>query len=47
MSISIESLQLIKRYPGQKKEDRPAIDAIDLTVEVGQLYGLVGPDGAG
>ena len=47
MNIAIESLQLVKRYPGQKKEDRPAIDAIDLTVEVGQLYGLVGPDGAG
>ena len=47
MSIAIESLQLIKRYRGQKKEDRPAIDAIDLTVESGQLYGLVGPDGAG
>jgi ABC-2 type transport system ATP-binding protein len=47
MSIAIESLQLIKRYPGQKKEDRPAIDRIDLTVESGQLYGLVGPDGAG
>jgi len=47
MSIAIETLQLIKRYPGQKKEDRPAIDTIDLTVESGQLYGLVGPDGAG
>ena len=47
MSIAIESHQLIKRYPGQKKEDRPAIDTIDLTVESGQLYGLVGPDGAG
>jgi ABC-2 type transport system ATP-binding protein len=47
MSIAIETLQLIKRYPGQKKEDRPAIDSIDLTVESGQLYGLVGPDGAG
>ena len=47
MSIAIETLQLIKRYPGQKKEDRPAIDLIDLTVESGQLYGLVGPDGAG
>lgn len=47
MSVAIETLQLIKRYPGQKKEDRPAIDTIDLTVESGQLYGLVGPDGAG
>lgn len=47
MSIAIEAIQLIKRYPGQKKEDRPAIDTIDLTVESGQLYGLVGPDGAG
>lgn len=47
MSISIVSLQLTKRYAGQSKEDRPAIDAIDLAVEAGQLYGLVGPDGAG
>ena len=47
MSIAIETLQLIKRYNGKKKEDRPAIDTIDLTVESGQLYGLVGPDGAG
>ena len=38
MNIAIESLQLVKRYPVQKKEDRPAIDAIDLTVETGQLY---------
>jgi len=46
MSIAIASHQLIKRYPGQKR-GRPAIDMDDLTVESGQLYGLVGPDGAG
>ena len=46
-NIAIESLQLIKRYRGQPKESQPALDAVNLQIEVGQLYGLVGPDGAG
>jgi len=46
MSIAIESHKLMKHYPRQKKGARPAVDAIDLTVEVAQLYRLVGPDGA-
>lgn len=47
MTISVEALLLTKRYPGQTKESRPALNAVDLHVEAGQLYGLVGPDGAG
>jgi ABC-2 type transport system ATP-binding protein len=47
MTISIEALNLSKRYSSQSKENRPALDAVDLQVETGQLYGLVGPDGAG
>jgi len=46
-NIAIESLQLTKRYRGQPKESQPALDAVNLQIEVGQLYGLVGPDGAG
>jgi ABC-2 type transport system ATP-binding protein len=45
--IAIESQQLIKQYPGQPSGSRPALDSVDLQVETGQLYGLVGPDGAG
>jgi len=47
MTPAIETLQLTKRYRSQVKESRPALDLIDLRVEAGQLYGLVGPDGAG
>jgi ABC-2 type transport system ATP-binding protein len=38
---------LTKRYSSQTKESHPALDAVDLQVEAGNLYGLVGPDGAG
>src|SRR5947208_1094061 len=27
--------------------DRPAVDALDLTVDCGEFYALVGPNGAG
>jgi len=47
MTISVEALLLTKRYSSQAKESRPALDAVDLQVEAGHLYGLVGPDGAG
>src|SRR5260221_3583621 len=30
-----------------KRFDRPAVDALDLTVYGGQFYALVGPNGAG
>lgn len=47
MTISVEALLLTKRYSGQTKESRPALDRVDLQVAPGQLYGLIGPDGAG
>ena len=47
MTLSVEALHLTKRYSSQTKEVRPALDAVDLQVEAGHLYGLVGPDGAG
>jgi ABC-2 type transport system ATP-binding protein len=47
MTISVEALHLTKRYSSQTKESHPALDAVDLQVEAGNLYGLVGPDGAG
>lgn len=36
--------KVTKRYG---KSDRPAVDALDLTVEDGKLYGFIGPNGAG
>ncbi|MGH6665951.1 MAG: ATP-binding cassette domain-containing protein, partial [Pseudolabrys sp.] len=30
-----------------KSYDRPAVDALDLTVNGGEFYALVGPNGAG
>src|SRR5437764_11598049 len=30
-----------------KRYDRPAVDALDLTVRSGEFYALVGPNGAG
>lgn len=30
-----------------KHFDRPAVDALDLTVRAGEFYGLLGPNGAG
>ncbi len=30
-----------------KKEDKKALDQISLEVEEGELFGLIGPDGAG
>lgn len=46
MSFAIECNLLTKRYPSQK-EGSPAIEAISLQIPEGELYGLVGPDGAG
>src|SRR5712671_3027715 len=30
-----------------KRFDRPAVDALDLTIRVGEFYALLGPNGAG
>src|ERR1700686_4794421 len=30
-----------------KRFDRPAVDALDLTVRTGEFYALLGPNGAG
>ena len=44
MEIAIEARGLQKRFP---KTAQPAVDQLDLTVYRGQLFGLVGSDGAG
>ncbi|NVN88213.1 MAG: ABC transporter ATP-binding protein [Rhodopseudomonas sp.] len=38
---ALEVRGLTKRY------DRPAVDALDLTIRVGEFYALLGPNGAG
>ena len=45
MDYAIETAGLTHRYG--RRRDAPAVAGIDLTVAPGQLYGLVGPDGAG
>ena len=40
-TAALEVRGLTKRY------DRPAVDALDLTVRAGEFYALVGPNGAG
>ncbi len=45
MAAAIEAHGLTQWY-GRRRDHR-AIDAINLVVQPGQLYGLVGPDGAG
>lgn len=47
MTLAIEALQLSKRYSSQPKDSQPALDGFDLQIGKGQLYGVVGPDGAG
>lgn len=45
MTVMIEAQDLSKQYRTQR--DQKAIDGLNLSIPVGQLYGLVGPDGAG
>ena len=44
MEIAIEAIGLQKRFP---KMMQPAVHDLDLKIFRGQLFGLVGPDGAG
>ena len=46
MSFAIEAHQLTKQYRSQK-ENHPAVQDLDLAIHAGELYALVGPDGAG
>ena len=46
MKMMIEAQELTKRY-SKNSSDEPALASIDLSISEGQLYGLVGPDGAG
>ena len=45
MDAIIEARALTKRYPTQNGQN--AVANLDFTIPKGQLYGLVGPDGAG
>jgi len=44
MEIAIETVNLHKRFPQMAQ---PAVHDLDLEIYQGQLFGLVGPDGAG
>ena len=46
MEVAIKTKQLTKQYNSQP-EDIFAIQGISLEVPKGQLFGLIGPDGAG
>ena len=43
-SVTVE--HIIKKY-GSKKEVVTALDDISLEVQKGELFGVIGPDGAG
>jgi len=45
MTAMLETQDLSKKYRTQR--DRKAIEGLSLSIPEGQLYGLVGPDGAG
>ena len=45
MENSIEVVELVKKYPTQKKA--LAVNNLTLSIPKGQLFGLIGPDGAG
>ena len=46
MPFAIETHNLTKQYRSQN-ENHPAVQGLDLTIQPGELYGLVGSDGAG
>ncbi len=45
-ALAVEARELTKTY-GSKKEKLTAVDAVSFSVERGELFGLIGPDGAG
>lgn len=47
MNYSVIVDQVTKTYPSGKKDKITALDQISFSVEQGQLFGLIGPDGAG
>jgi ABC-type multidrug transport system ATPase subunit len=47
MNYSVKVENVIKTYPSGKKDKVTALDNISFQVEQGQLFGLIGPDGAG
>lgn len=44
-AISVSGL--IKEYPGEKKSKVTALHGVSFDVEQGELFGVIGPDGAG
>lgn len=44
MDVAVEAIGLFKRFPQTTK---PAVHDLTLEIHAGQLFGLVGPDGAG
>ncbi len=44
MDVAVEANGLLKRFPQSSK---PAVHDLTLEIHAGQLFGLVGPDGAG
>ncbi len=46
MEAIIKVQNLTKQYSNQS-QDKPALASINLEIEKGQLYGIIGPDGAG
>lgn len=45
MNYAIEAQEISKRYPSQKSKQ--ALTGLNLKIQPGQLYGLIGPDGSG
>ena len=45
--MSAVSIQNIVKTYGTKKEKTEALKGISLEVEKGELFGIIGPDGAG
>jgi ABC-2 type transport system ATP-binding protein len=46
METIIETQTLTKKYTNNNRSS-PALASIDLSIEKGELYGIIGPDGAG